>query len=99
MTPGPQSNQAALRRSQRELRKLSSQVARVERLYATYSFRGKDPIIARLKHACGRQSLQAISERSGVSVACLRSWFAPGGTRRPQFATVKAVANALGMTL
>lgn len=87
-----------LRRRQHELRKLSRQVARVERAYATYTFQGQDPIISRLKRAIGQQSLPAIARASGVSLACLRSWFS-GRTRRPQFATVKAVAMAIGMEL
>lgn len=65
--------------------------------YASYMFRDKDPVIdimrtmvkdAGIKHA-------AIRDKSGVSTTTLRGWFY-GKTRRPQFATVQAVAHSLG---
>jgi transcriptional regulator with XRE-family HTH domain len=67
------------------------------KLYKTYSFRDKDPIIDRLRTlvADNGTSYADIGADSGVSPHTLWQWFR-GPTRRPQFATVKAVARALG---
>jgi len=73
--------------------------------YKTYRFKDKDPVIDEL-----RTILQGVAEVRGVTEAHLRktiaydigmspntlwNWFR-GATRRPQYASVKAVARALG---
>ncbi len=69
-------------------------------VYRSYAFNGKDPIVGKLDaivKASGR-SYSEIHERSGVSKTSLYNWF-NGATKRPQFATVNAVARALGKEL
>lgn len=67
------------------------------KLYKTYVFRDKDPIIDHLRTAIkddGRRRSE-IADGSGVSANTLTNWF-EGTTRRPQFATVAAVARCMG---
>lgn len=68
--------------------------------YRTYVFRDKDPIIDKTRTLVEDVgiSYQAISDQSGVSTTTISNWFG-GKTRRPQFATVNAVAMALGREL
>ena len=68
--------------------------------YRTYVFRNKDPIIDKTRTlvADANASYQEISDQSGVSTSTLYNWF-HGKTRRPQFATVNAVAMALNHEL
>jgi len=66
-------------------------------VYKSYSFKDKDPAIDQLrtvKKDVG-MSDKEISEQSGVSIGTLRGWFNKG-TRRPQHATIMAVARAMG---
>jgi transcriptional regulator with XRE-family HTH domain len=65
-------------------------------LYKTYSFKNKDPVIDELRTIIKDQdvSYQFVSDLSGVSVSTLQGWF-NGVVRRPQHATIKAVAIAL----
>lgn len=65
--------------------------------YKTYLFRSKDPIIDSLRTIIQDQkvSYTYIENSSGVTAHTLRQWFG-GKTKRPQHATVKAVAAALG---
>ena len=65
--------------------------------YKSYSFRDKDPCIDIIRTVVedSGKSYVKIHESSGVSVGTLSNWFG-GKTRRPQFATVNAVALALG---
>ena len=67
------------------------------RLYKSYSFRDKDPVIDVMRTIVERSgsTYTDVHNSSGVSEATLRNWF-HGTTRRPQFATVNAVARALG---
>lgn len=67
------------------------------RLYKTYLFKDKDPVIDELRTIMqdSHASKYDVAGASGVSVTCLTGWFG-GPTRRPQHATVKAVAKALG---
>lgn len=67
------------------------------RMYNTYSFRDKDPVIDYLRTAKKRVGCSngKISRDSGVSPTTLASWF-DGKTRRPQFATVMAAARGIG---
>ena len=70
------------------------------KIYPTYSFTGKDPVIADLKALAGESGMTNvdISKQSAVSAGTLGNWF-NGPTRRPQYATVMAVYRALGVTL
>ena len=65
--------------------------------YRSYSFVDKDPVIDRLRTMVQREGLSygEIGTISGVSGTTLHNWF-DGQTRRPQFATVAAVASSLG---
>ena len=66
-------------------------------LYRTYVFRDKDPVIDVLRTAKddSKAKTSAIAETSGVSPSTIHNWFM-GKTRKPQFATVVAVARAIG---
>lgn len=66
-------------------------------LYKTYSFKNKDPAIDRLRTIVDDEgeSYKKIEEKSGVSTTTLYNWF-KGATRRPQFATLSAVAGVFG---
>lgn len=66
-------------------------------LYKTYIFRDKDPVIDVLRTAKTDSKVKAstIAETSGVSPSTIHNWFM-GKTRKPQFATVVAVARAIG---
>ena len=70
------------------------------KLYKTYSFRTKDPVIDLLRTAVkdAGMNYRQISDASGVSTGTLYNWFG-GPTRRPQFAATQAVAKALGYEL
>lgn len=73
--------------------------ARASGLYKTYVFRDKDPVIdvLRTAKADAKAKDSAIAATSGVSSSTLHGWFG-GKTRKPQFATVVAVARAIGAT-
>ena len=68
--------------------------------YRTYVFVDKDPIIDKIRTVVedSNESYNAIHAASGVSTTTLYNWF-HGKTRRPQFATVNAVALALNHEL
>ena len=65
--------------------------------YKSYNFKDKDPVIDRMRTIVQDSgwSHQDIHNESGVSVGCLNGWFY-GATRRPTYATLQAVAMALG---
>jgi len=65
--------------------------------YKSYSFKEKDPIIDQLRTLMNDENLdiETVCRDSGVKETTLMAWFY-GMTRRPQFATVKAVALAMG---
>lgn len=67
------------------------------RLYKSYNFRDKDPVIDIMRTAIQdtNVSYKELNQDSGVSVAAMTSWF-HGVTKRPQFATCQAVMKALG---
>jgi len=69
------------------------------KVYRNYEFIDKDPVIERVKEMVEKERLLKkpgiVHELSGVSRATLFNWF-EGTTRRPQYATVMAVAAALG---
>lgn len=67
------------------------------KIYQTYLFRNKDPIIDRV-HTLVQDSgvsLAYIENKSGVRAKTIYNWF-NGAVRRPQHATIAAVASALG---
>jgi transcriptional regulator with XRE-family HTH domain len=68
--------------------------------YKSYNFTDKDPIIDELRTVIqdSGATYKQIHEDSGVSTATLTNWFA-GETRRPQAASLNAVARALGYKL
>jgi hypothetical protein len=65
--------------------------------YKSYVFRDKDPVIDFMRTAVKDSGLSyvEIHANSGVAASTLHSWF-EGTTKRPQFATVNAVARSLG---
>lgn len=65
--------------------------------YASYLFVDKDPVIGQVQALVEKRgvSLAYVTTHSGVTGGTLRSWFS-GKTRRPQHATVQAVAKCLG---
>ena len=67
-------------------------------LYKSYLFRDKDPAIHAIHRVIRAKSLayDDVARDSGVTVTTLRNWFY-GATRRPQFATLQAVAKAIGL--
>ncbi|MFL5655950.1 MAG: hypothetical protein ACJ8CB_17455 [Ktedonobacteraceae bacterium] len=67
------------------------------RLYTSYNFVDKDPVIDRVRTIVKREgaTYKSIHSESNVSVSTLRNWF-DGNTRRPQYATVMAVVRSLG---
>jgi DNA-binding phage protein len=65
------------------------------KLYKTYAFKDKDPIIDHLRTPVNGKSYSKLSADSGVSTTTLSNWFY-GATKRPQFATIAAVARAIG---
>jgi transcriptional regulator with XRE-family HTH domain len=68
--------------------------------YKSYSFIDKDPIIDEVRTIVQMSgaTYKKIEEDSGVTSATLRAWF-QGKTRKPQAATLNAVARALGFKL
>lgn len=72
----------------------------VLKLYRSYSFKDKDPIIDRIRTVMQDEGLsnQDIADSSGVSATTLHNWF-KGETQRPQFATVMAVTRSMGYDL
>lgn len=67
--------------------------------YTTYVFKDQDPIIDALRTARtdAKMSYTQVSEASKVSKSTVNNW-ENGRTKRPQFATVVAVARACGKT-
>ena len=69
------------------------------KLYKSYLFRDKDPCIDVIRTAVQDSGMtnKQISAGSSVASATVRSWF-KGPTKRPQFATIEAVARVTGHT-
>jgi transcriptional regulator with XRE-family HTH domain len=67
------------------------------RLYKSYSFKDKDPVIDRLRTIIADENVSytEVHVLSDVAVSTMYNWF-HGTTRRPTHATVAAVAGALG---
>jgi transcriptional regulator with XRE-family HTH domain len=68
-------------------------------LYKSYVFKDRDPILDELATARADEGVtfEATTATSGVSTSTLRNW-ERGKVKRPQFATVAAVARAYGAT-
>jgi hypothetical protein len=68
--------------------------------YKSYNFIDKDPIIDEIRtlYQDSGANYAWVHEHSGVAVGTLASWF-DGPTKRPQAATLNAVARALGYKL
>jgi transcriptional regulator with XRE-family HTH domain len=66
-------------------------------VYKSYNFKNKDPAIDELRTVVKDEgvSYQQISDASGVSSGTMYNWF-HGATRRPQHASIMAVARAMG---
>ena len=69
----------------------------VLRVYKSYNFREKDPVIDALRTAVSDSNLsyKKLHELSNVSNSTMTNWFM-GRTKRPMFCTVWAVARACG---
>lgn len=69
------------------------------RVYRTYRFIDKDPVIDKMRTVLQDEGLfkkrHIVSKLSGVSSTTLANWF-DGDTKRPQHATIAAVATAVG---
>jgi hypothetical protein len=70
------------------------------KVYKSYSFRDKDPIIDRLRTLISDEGKGhgEIAHESGVSPSTLHNWFS-GPTRRPTYACVAATAATMGYTV
>jgi hypothetical protein len=73
------------------------------KLYKSYLFKDKDPVIDELRTimqeregGTGFRQYRAIELAGGPSVTCMANWF-EGDTRRPQSASVEACGRAMGM--
>lgn len=66
--------------------------------YPSYKFDNQDPVIREIAKMTKGTSLAQIERKSGVTTSCMRNWFS-GKTKRPQFATIAAVAKACGKTI
>ena len=70
-------------------------------VYRSYSFVDKDPVIDSLRTLVQREGfakkggLRRLSLLSDVSETAMANWFS-GPTRRPQNASIEAVARAMG---
>lgn len=79
--------------------------SRTIRVYHTYSFRNKDPVIDELRTIAQREarrqgmSFTAIqikaAQEAGLSTSTPKGWF-HGTTRRPQNPTIEAFGRAIG---
>ena len=68
--------------------------------YKSYSFIDKDPIIDEVRTMINNSgaNYKWVEEHSGVTSTTLNAWF-NGKTKKPQAATLNAVARALGYKL
>jgi DNA-binding phage protein len=69
----------------------------VLKLYTSYNFTDKDPVIDKMRNMVKREGLKygQLSKMSGVSSTTMHNWF-EGKTKRPQYATVMAVVMSMG---
>ena len=68
--------------------------------YKSYNFTDKDPMIDEIRTLVQQHgsTYKAIHEHSGVSTGTLTAWFT-GPTKKPQAATINAVARSMGWKL
>lgn len=71
---------------------------KIYRNYSEFDDMGKDPVIGRIRQMVEKEHLTKklgiVHEISGVSRSTLYNWF-NGETKRPQYATIMAVAAAM----
>ena len=71
---------------------------KIYRNYSEFDDMGKDPVIGRVRQMIEKKrlikKLSIVHEISGVSRSTLYNWF-NGETKRPQYATIMAVAAAM----
>lgn len=67
------------------------------RIYKSYSFRTKDPVIDELRTLIADEGARysEVHEASGVATTTLYNWF-KGPTMRPQSASIEAVGRSIG---
>src|SRR4051812_5257513 len=69
------------------------------RLYRTYRFLDKDPVIDKIRTVVDDEGLMKrltiVHELSGVATTTLNNWF-NGHTKKPQNPTIEAVLTSLG---
>jgi hypothetical protein len=67
------------------------------KIYDTYLFRDKDPIVDEMRTAWQRSNkkISTLAVTSGVSYGTIQNWF-QGKTRSPQTATASAFMGAMG---
>ncbi len=70
---------------------------RTIKVYDTYSFKTKDPIIDEMRTAwqASNKKISTLASTSGVSYGTIQAWFG-GKTRSPQTASASAFMGALG---
>lgn len=70
------------------------------KLYKSYMFQDKDPIIDRMRTMLDDEGVKQNEAcvLSGLSPSTLHNWF-KGDTKRPQFATIMALARSVGYDL
>jgi hypothetical protein len=70
---------------------------RTIKVYDTYSFKTKDPIIDEMRSAwqASNKKISTLASTSGVSYGTIQAWFG-GKTRSPQTASASAFMGALG---
>ena len=67
------------------------------RIYNSYSFTDKDPVIDELRDVMERESVTVVelAEMSGVSYSAIIGWLY-GKVKRPQHATLEACMRSMG---
>lgn len=74
-----------------------SNLSRSPKIYDSYNFIEKDPIIFEIERLIDESgvSFAHIERRSGVTPTTLRNWF-QGKTKRPMHCTIRAVLRCIG---
>lgn len=73
------------------------------KLYASYSFRTKDPVIDELRtltedflgHRVTSKDLRELEHKGGPTAGCMKAWYF-GVTRRPTSAAIEAAGRSIG---
>jgi hypothetical protein len=73
------------------------------RLYKSYMFKNKDPVIDEMRTiiqdnfgSITHKALKQIEADGGPTITCMDNWF-KGDTKRPQSASIEAAGRAMGM--